>query len=309
MRFFLLLVAMLSLTGCFGPPRSVTEPDGVRILRDWTYATVDGEDLQLDLYLPESFGKPLPLIVWIHGGGWVTGERSPCPVAMLATRGYAVASISYRLSRGEVTFPTPLHDCKAAIRWLRANAWRFGCDPERIGVLGASAGGHLAAMLGTTQDNPAFEGTEGKLGVSSRVQAVCALFAATDFVHLEEVEDDHWSINFVAKALLHGPPSNNPELAAAASPITHVSKTSAPFLLIHGTADSMIPPAQSERMHAALKAAGADSSLLLIEGMPHGNRTLARPDLQQAADAFFSQHLKTPLSGVMVRPVDPASTQ
>ena len=292
MRLFLLLVAVVFFTGCFGPPRSVTEPDGVRILRDWTYATVDGEDLQLDLYLPERFDKPRPLVVWIHGGGWVTGDRSPCPVALMATRGYAVASISYRLSRGEVTFPAPLHDCKAAIRWLRTNAWRFGCDPDRIGVLGASAGGHLAAMLGTTQDDSAFEGTEGMTGVSSKVQAVCTLFAATDFMHLEEVEDDHWRINLVTKALLHGPPSKHPELAAAASPITHVSKTSAPFLLIHGTADGMIPPAQSERMHAALLAVGADSSLLLIEGMPHGNRTLARSDLQKAADAFFTKHLR-----------------
>lgn len=300
MRLVLLLVAVLSLTACFGPPRSVVEPEGVRILRDWTYATVDGEDLQLDLYLPDSFDKPLPLIVWIHGGGWVTGERSPCPVAMLATRGYAVASISYRLSRGEVTFPTPLHDCKAAIRWLRANAWRFGCDAERIGVLGASAGGQLAALLGTTADDPAFDGDYGVSGISSRVQAVCTLFAATDFVHLEEVEDDHWRINLVTKALLHGPPSKHPELAAAASPITHVSKTSAPFLLIHGLADGMIPPAQSERMHQALKAAGADSSLLLIEGMPHGNRTLARTELQQAVDAFFSKHLH--LSGKQERP-------
>jgi acetyl esterase/lipase len=298
MRLLVSLLVVLSLTGCFGPPRSVTEPEGVRILRDWTYATVGDEQLQLDLYLPESFDKPLPLIVWIHGGGWVTGDRSPCPVAVVATRGYAVASISYRLSRGDVTFPTPLHDCKAAIRWLRANAWRFGYDAERIGVLGASAGGHLAAMLGTTQDDPAFEGTEGIAGVSSKVKAVCTLFAATDFVHLEEVEDDHWRINLVAKALLHGPPSKHPDLAAAASPITHVSKDDAPFLLIHGLADSMIPPAQSERMHQALKAAGADSVLLLIEGMPHGNRTLGRPDVQQAVDTFFARRLKSEIPAI-----------
>ena len=95
----------------------------------------------------------------------------------------------------------------------------------------------------------------------------------------------------MAKALLHGPPSKHPELAAAASPITHVSRDDAPFLLIHGTADSMIPPAQSERMHAALKASGADSSLLLIEGMPHGNRTLGRTDVQQAVDKFFREQL------------------
>ncbi len=292
MRLLLALVAMLVLNGCFGPPREITEPEGVRILRDWTYATVGEEALQLDLYLPEAYGKPLPLVIWLHGGGWVTGERSPCPLAILATRGYAVASVSYRLSRGGTVFPQPLHDCKAAVRWLRANAWRFGCDPERIGVIGSSAGGHLGALLGTVQDDPALEGSEGVTGVSSRVQAVCALFAPTDFVHLEEVEDDHWRINLVAKALLHGPPSADPLLAAAASPITHVTKDSAPFLFIHGTADRMVPPAQSERMHQALVLAGADSTLLLIEGMPHGNRTLAREDLREAMHAFFDRHLR-----------------
>ena len=292
MRALLVVVAALSVTGCFGPPREVSEPEGVRILRDWTYATVDGEALQLDLYLPETFAEPLPLIVWIHGGGWVTGERSPCPVAVLATRGYAVASVSYRLARGNAVFPAPLHDCKAAIRWLRTNAWRFGCDPQRIGVFGPSAGGHLAALLGTTADDATLDGSEGVTGVSSRVQAVCALFAPTDLVHLEEVEDDHWRINLVAKALLHGPPSKHPELAAAASPITHVSADDAPFLLIHGLADGMVPPAQSERMHHALQAAGASSELLLIEDMPHGNHTLGRTDVQQAVDTFFRKQLK-----------------
>ena len=286
---FILLTGFLC--GCFGPPREIVEPTGVRIVRDLTYATVDGVALQLDLYLPDEYTKPLPLVVWIHGGGWVTGERSPCPIAKLATRGYAVASVSYRLAQGDAIFPAPLHDCKAAVRWLRASAWRFGCDGERIGVWGASAGGHLAALLGTVQGNPTLEGSEGITGVSSRVQCVVALFPATDFVHLEEQRDDHWRINFVAKALLHGPPSANPELAAAASPITHVARDNAPMLLIHGTADGVIPPAQSSRMHAALEAAGAENRLLLIEGMPHGNYTLGREDLRTAAHAWLDDHL------------------
>lgn len=287
------VVVLVCLTGCFGPPREVSEPTGVRIIRDITYATVGELRLQLDLYLPEEAKAPLPLVMWIHGGGWVAGERSPCPVAPLATRGYALASVSYRLSTGgaDTVFPAPLHDCKAAVRWLRANAWRYGIDGTRIGVWGASAGGHLAALLGTVQDDPALEGTEGVTGVSSRVQAVCALFPATDFVHLEEEQDDHWRINLVAKALLHGPPSKNPVLAASASPITHASRDSAPFVLIHGTADEVIPPEQSRRMHAALTAAGADSTLVLIDGMPHGNRTLARQDLRDAAHLFFDRVL------------------
>ena len=294
MRFFLLLIAVILLGGCFGPPRSVVEPEGVRILRNVTYATVGERQLQLDLYLPDSYSAPLPIVIWIHGGGWVGGDRSPCPIARLATRGYAVASISYRLSQGasEDKFPTALHDCKAAVRWLRVNAWRFGCDEQRIGVWGASAGGHLAALLGTVQNNPELEGSIGITEGSSRVQAVCALFPATDLVHLEEAHDEYWQINLVASALLHGKPSDKPELAKAASPIEHVSKDAAPFCFIHGKADKIIPYTQSERMHQALLAAGVDSTLLLIEGMPHGNATLARPELRDAAHAFFDKQLK-----------------
>jgi acetyl esterase/lipase len=290
----LALAVIACLAGCFGPPREVCEPPGVRIIRDLTYATVGMQRLQLDLYLPEEAHAPLPVVIWIHGGGWVTGERSPCPVAPLATRGYALASISYRLSTGsaDTAFPAQLHDCKAAVRWLRANAWRFGLDGARIGAWGASAGGHLAALLGTVQGDPALEGDDRGTGVSSRVQAVCALFPPTDFMHLEEEQDDHWRINLVAKALLHGPPSANRALAAAASPVSHASKDSAPFLLIHGTADAVVPPAQSERLHAALRTAGADSTLVLIPGMPHGNRTLARQDLRDAVHAFFDRVLR-----------------
>jgi acetyl esterase/lipase len=184
---------------------------------------------------------------------------------------------------------TGVQTCALPI-WV--NAWRFGCDEKRIGVWGASAGGHIAALLGTVQNVPALEGTVGITGVSSRVQAVCALFPATDLVHLEEEHDDYWKINFVATALLHGKPSDKPELAKAASPIEHVSKDAAPFCFIHGKADKIIPYLQSERMHQALLAAGADSTLVLIEGMPHGNATLARPELRDAAHVFLDKHLK-----------------
>jgi acetyl esterase/lipase len=282
------------LCGCFGPPRSVSEPEGVHIFRNITYATHEDRDLQLDFYLPNTYDKPLPIVIWIHGGGWVGGERSPCPIARLATRGYAVASVSYRLSQGKKTevFPAALHDCKAAVRWLRVNAWRFGCDPDRIGVWGASAGGHIAALVGSVQDDAELEGSVGITTVSSRVQAVCLLFPATDLVNLEEEHDDHWQINLVASALLHGKPSDKPELARAASPITHVSKDDAPFCFIHGTADAIIPYTQSERMHKALIACGVDSTLVLIEGMPHGNATLGRVDLRDAAHQFLDKHLQ-----------------
>ena len=253
MRLATLFLLTVVLCGCFGPPREVIEPEGVRILRDLTYATVDGAALQLDLYLPDDYAKPLPLVVWIHGGGWVSGQRSPCPIARLATRGYAVASISYRLAQGVAVFPAQLHDCKAAVRWLRTNAWRFGCDGERIGVWGASAGGHLAALLGTVQGDPALEGSEGVTGVSSRVQCVVALFPATDFVHLEEQQDDHWRINFVAKALLHGPPQRTSRTGRRRQS-DHPRRTRQRTDPAHPRHSRRDDPARSEQPHACRTA-------------------------------------------------------
>ncbi len=298
MRFLFCLFVAVCICGCFGPPRHLVEPDGVRIHKNITYAIApiyDGEEkLQLDLYLPETYSKPLPIVVWIHGGGWVNGDRYPCPIAKLATRGYAIASITYRLAKGskENGFPAALHDCKAAIRWLRVHAWQYGCDEKRIGVWGASAGAHLAALLGTVQDNPELEGDLGFTGVSSRVMCVCALFPATDLLALNKDHPDFWEINITAAALLRSKPEKNPELAKLASPITHVTPDDAPFAFIHGTADEIIPYEQSVIMHTALQKAGVDSTLTLIEGMPHGNATLARPEVRTAAHALFDRYLQ-----------------
>ena len=136
------------------------------MLRDIEYGHVEDKSLLLDLYLPTNAQEPLPLVVWVHGGAWSGGDKAPCRAAWLVDRGYAVASVNYRLSR-EAIFPAQVHDCKAAIRWLRANAAEHGIDGEHIGVWGSSAGGHLVALLGTSGDVADLEGESGTPGAVS----------------------------------------------------------------------------------------------------------------------------------------------
>src|SRR5262249_35630047 len=153
------------------------------------YATVGGRDLLLDLYLPSAGPGPFPVVVWIHGGAWLTGSRFPAPnAAQLTSLGFAVASVDYRLTSqaGQwgaepVIFPAQIHDVKGAVRWLRANAATYNLDPARFGCWGSSAGGHLAALLATSGDVPALEGTVGgNAGFSSAVQACADFFGPTD---------------------------------------------------------------------------------------------------------------------------------
>lgn len=289
-------LAML-LTSCGGYSRAPTQPEGVRVLRGWTYATCDDKPLQLDLYLPETYHQPLPIIIWLHGGGWMFGSHGGCPLATLAQRGYAVASVSYRLSSiaSPVEFPAQLHDCKAAVRWLRHSAWRFGCDGERIGVLGVSSGAHLAALLGTTADDQDLEGRLGETGPSSRVQAVVALFPPTDLLALEQGNPDHWRVKLVALGLLDGRPSERPRLARSASPALHAGSDSPPFLIFHGLDDTMVPIDQSKRLHAALSTAGASSRLMTFDHLPHSDEALDRVEVQAAVRAFFDGLLHPPI--------------
>src|SRR5208337_3078994 len=162
------------------PPRLL---EGVRVLRDLQYVEHGHERNRLDLYLPEKAEGRLPLVVWNHGGGWVGGSKEGCPAVPLTTRGYAVASLNYRLSQHAV-FPAQIQDCKTAVRWLRANAAKYDLDPEHVGVWGASAGGHLVALLGTTGNVKELEGTGGNLDQSSRVQCVVNWFGPSDMARM-----------------------------------------------------------------------------------------------------------------------------
>lgn len=254
------------------PNRSQTRvalPSGVRQLRDLAYVAGGHERQKLDLYLPER-GAKLPLIVWVHGGAWRGGSKEACPAVPFVRDGYAVASVNYRLSQHAV-FPAQIEDCKAAIRWLRGHAGEYGIDPERIGVWGSSAGGHLVALLGTAGDDSQFD-KGAHLNFSSRVQAVCDWFGPTDFTQMNKFESniDHDAAGSPESLLVGGPIQQNKDKTARANPITYVTKDDPPFLIMHGDKDPLVPVNQSELLYAALRQSGVEVTFHVVQGAGHG---------------------------------------
>ncbi|MCE5326649.1 MAG: alpha/beta hydrolase [Planctomycetaceae bacterium] len=268
-------------------PASAPARGGVR--RDVEYARVGNKRLLLDLYLPARTDKPVPVIVWIHGGGWQQGSKTRTPAAAVPAMGYAGVSINYRLSQ-EAVFPAQIHDCKAAIRWVRAHAKEYNFDADRIGVWGASAGGHLVALLGTGGGVKELEGdVGGNKEYSSRVQAVCDWFGPTDFVPMALLPG---RVVTPVTALLGGPVKDNLDKARLASPVTHATKDDPPFLIMHGDKDTMVHASQSRRLHDVLQKAGVDSTLKILEGAGHGGPAFTSPETNKLIREFFDKHLK-----------------
>lgn len=281
----------LSLSSQAHPSGGSPTPRRPRALRDLEYNRAGDRKLLLDLYLPaEESKEPLPVIVWIHGGGWNAGDKSHCRLVGYASRGYAVASVGYRLSP-EAVFPAQIHDCKAAVRWLRANAAKYGLDPDRIGVAGSSAGGHLAALLGTSGGMKELEGEGANLEHSSRVQAVCNYWGPTDLliVGKEPGHDPPSSLKDAVAALLGGPIDENKEKAVLASPVTHISKEDPPFVIVHGECDSTVPAIHADVLREALEKAGVEVTCLVVKGAEHG---FDIPEIEEKVEAFFDRHLK-----------------
>jgi acetyl esterase/lipase len=266
-------------------------PDITRILRDLEYVPGGHERQKLDLYLPPQGegSAPLPLIVWVHGGAWLEGNKNSCPAAQLLKDGFAAASINYRLSQHAI-FPAQIEDCKAAIRFLRANAGQYNIDPNRIGVWGASAGGHLVALLGTTGDVNDFD-KGPNLQVSSKVQAVCDFFGPTDFTKMSAFESsmDHDAPDAPEAKLVGGAVQENKEACKRADPITYISKDDPPFLICHGDKDNLVPHNQSVLLDEALKKAGVEVTFHTVEGGRHGFRD---PEVDKMVLEFFTKHLK-----------------
>jgi acetyl esterase/lipase len=259
----LALLCLLPLAAA-AQPRSKL-PAGTRVERNLEYVKDGHERNKLDLYLPEKTTAPLPLVVWIHGGGWRNGSKERCPAAWLVGEGYAVASINYRLLQHEA-FPAQIEDCKAAVRWLRANAKKYGLAPERVGVMGASAGGHLAALLGTSGHVKELEGKGGNAEQSSRVQAVIDLFGPT------------------------GIPSGD---RAKGNVLTHLTKDAPPYLIVHGDQDRTVPIRASERLTEALKKAGVEVQLVRKEGAGHGGTAFSNEEARKQYREFLDRHLKS----------------
>ncbi len=255
----------LSLSKGEGPVgNKVTRHNGIE------FARPDGIPLLLDLHLPEGVKNP-PLMVWIHGGGWKGGARSNCKVVWAARRGYAVASIEYRFSQ-EALFPAQIHDCKGAVRWLRANAEKYGYNAENVVVGGSSAGGHLAALMGTSGEVADLEGvTGGNADQSSRVQGVIDYYGPSDFVQRSKVQPSKTEEpEGGVFQLLGGKVSENLEKAIAASPVTYVSKDDPPMLILHGAKDKTVFLDQSEILRDAYFKDGLEAELIVNPQGGHG---------------------------------------
>jgi acetyl esterase/lipase len=281
------LVALLFVAGCLVPQL----PDTVRAEKNIEYARVSSGPLLLDIYTPKHFTNKLPVIVWLFGGGWEMGSKNFCPIAYMAAQNVAIVSINYRLS-GVAPFPAQIFDCKGAVRWLRANADKYHLDADHIGVFGASAGGHLAALLGTTAAKAELEGdVGGNLNYSSRVQCVCAFYPPTDLDLLVPDAAGRASSHSMVGKLLGGPLNDNAAKATLASPLRFVSQDSAPFFLLHGEKDKLVPVEQSEIFYDALKKAGVEAHLVIVPDKGHG--IIAPPDAAQQIYKFFDEHLKS----------------
>ncbi|MEV0901505.1 alpha/beta hydrolase [Actinoplanes sp. NPDC049802] len=258
--------------------------------------------LTLDLFRPPGTGGPLPLVIWVHGGAWRFGtnkhdgpQLAPARIGdRIVAAGYALARVTYRLS-AEATFPAQLYDVKAAVRWLRGNATDLGLDQSRFAVWGESAGGHLAALVALTGDDPTVgDGSPG--GVSDAVRAGVLWYAPSDLLTMAAQNhprglQDHDGPDSPESRLVGGPVQEMPKESAAASPVSYVSPDAPPLLLAHGDQDRVVPVGQSRELHERLTAVGAPAELRIVAGADH---CFVGADLVPLVDeglAFLDRHL------------------
>jgi acetyl esterase/lipase len=300
------LVFVALATAAVTAARAAEPAAAPRVVADVTYLAPDRPE-KLDLYLPvePANGKLSPGFVWIHGGGWSGGvkteNRAKEICTTLAKAGYVAVSVEYKL--GDGAWPTNLHDCKNAVRFLRANAAKYHVDPNRIAVGGGSAGGHLALMVGFTGDRVEFEPTGAATpypGVSSRVRAVLDLYGPTNLLTRQEVTADGTptgKYRAAGPAKVFGSADPAAPVYRLASPVTHVSKEGPPVLILHGRIDTTVDRAQSEELAGVLQQKGAVHELVMVEGAGHtfdfetwNKKPLSR-DLRPLALAFLAKHL------------------
>lgn len=251
-------------------------------------------------------GYPNVAIVYVTGGGFINANKdNGIQLRMhLAEAGYVVSSIEYRVAP-TAKFPQPLEDVKSAIRYLKAHADQFGIDPDRIGIVGGSAGGYLTAMAGTTSGTKIFEKGDN-LNVTSDVKAAVDLYGLSDLTHIGDdysavVQKKHESAGATEALWVNGSPvfggvdggiKANPKGAEAANPIHYISKTSAPMLLMHGTADTVVSPSQTDLLFQALRKNHIPSKRYLVKGAAHGGIYWNQEEVLDIITAFFDSYLK-----------------
>jgi acetyl esterase/lipase len=294
-RFSGLLLFLLLLFGCTRSPQ-------IKVLKDIEYGTYPPhqgtQKLLLDLYLPPTNPqKPLPIILYIHGGGWLKNSKEYCPAPVLVPKGYGVTCINYRYS-SEALFPAQIKDVKKAVVWLKNNAQNYNLNPNKIGVLGDSAGGYLSALLGTSAGVQAWEDAKTSTPDSTRVQAVVSLYGPTDFSQVTPAKnkDQPWfHYTQVTTLLLGGPISQKKAETKLANPLTYIDSNDPPFLLIHGELDRVVPLSQSEILYEALKTQKVPVKFIKIPNLKHNFRNKngegINPEILEPMLDFFQEHL------------------
>ena len=272
--------------------RLASAEPALRVERDVPFARVAETELRLDLYVPRA-GAVAGLIVWVHGGAWRAGSRASVDLLGLTERGWALASVDYRLSP-VAKFPAQVHDIKAAIRFLRRHAAEYGYPASPIVIAGSSAGGHLAALVGVTNGNAALEGKVGvDAGHSSDVQAIVSLYGASNLTTILAQSTPHGlSVRVPALELLFGArPEAAPELARLASPVFHVSTGDPPLFMLHGDQDTQMPINQSHELVGAYERLARPVQLVVVHGAGHGGPEFTSPAALARVDEFLRRHL------------------
>ncbi|HRH97303.1 MAG TPA: alpha/beta hydrolase [Prosthecobacter sp.] len=285
MRLFLLLLCLVSAVRA----ADLVIPDRVTFSRDIEFSNPDNQHLQVNLAQPKEGKGPFPAVVCIHGGGFRAGKREGYDKLLLtlAQHGYVAITVTYRLAPA-YPFPAAVHDCKAAVRWLRANAEKYHVDGSRIGVMGGSAGGHLAQFLGVTAGVPQFEG-EGNLDQNSAVSCVVNFFGPSDFTKSYDKSVD---AKDVLPLFFGGDLSTKCKEHIIGSPLYWVTPNAAPTLCLHGTADEYVAYEQATWIVDKLKAATVEAELVGFEGAGHGLKGVPPEKTEGLMIAFFDKHLK-----------------
>jgi len=292
-KIILLLITVFLLSACGAKKPTFDETKFGTIENDVTYCTPNNIPQKMDVYYPSS-GGPWPVLVYIHGGSWYQGDKSDgVGWRETAKSGTLVVSINYRLGDYQTKFPAMIEDAKCAVRYIRAHRSEYNIDANRIGVVGASSGGHLAALLGTTDKSAGWDVGE-YLEESSRVQAVIVMSGISDFT--SNIPNGLNTSIFYAFGYLAN--SNTPENIAA-SPISYVTSDDPPFLIIHGDKDGVVPLAQAETLHNTLTEAGVPSMLVIVQGGDHGLQTLngdptipSQEEFSKTISEFIEANLK-----------------
>jgi len=261
-------------------------PDSIEVLKDIVYKQMESTSLQLDIYKLKRLKKAAPVLIFIHGGGWSKGKRSDYLPYLLdyAKKGYVTVTVSYRLS-GVAHFPAAVEDVHSAVHWIRAHATEYLIDPEKVALIGGSAGGHLAMMVAYADEKE--YGEECADSPGGKVQAVVNLYGPTD-LSTEYARNRDECLNFLGKSY-----QERPDLYEAASPRSYISIDDPPTLIFHGTIDALVPVSQSDSLHQWLDQAGVPNDYHKLKGWPHTMDVSVKVNryCQHYMDVFFEQYL------------------